>query len=92
MTLQQIHAAFHEGRYKITAHARQQMIDREVYREDLAYAFDHGEIVHNAPNARPHPKVQVAVELPHEQTLIVVVSQPRRSQIFRIVTVFFKDE
>ncbi len=92
MTLQQIRAAFHEGRYKITVHARQQMIDREVYRDDLEYAFEHGMIIHEALNARPHPKVQVAVELPNEQTLIIVVSKARRSQAFRIVTVFFKDE
>ncbi len=92
MTFQQIRSAFHEGRYKITVHARQQMIDREIYRDDLEYAFEHGMIIHQAPNARPHPKVQVAVALPNEQILIVVVSKPRRKQVFRIVTVFFKDE
>ncbi len=92
MTLQQIRAAFHTGRYKITVHARQQMIDREIYRDDLAYAFDHGEIIHDAPNARPHPKVQIAAELPNEQILIVVVSKARRSHLFRIVTVFFREE
>jgi len=92
MTLSEIRAAFYAGRYKITVHARQQMIDREIYRDDLAYAFEHGEIIHDAPNARPHPKVQIAAELPNGQILIVVVSKPRRSHIFRIVTVFFKDE
>ena len=92
MTLQQIRAAFREGRYKITVHARQQMIDREIYREDLDYVFDHGEIIHEVPNARPHPKAQVSAMLPNGATLIVVVSKPKKSQLFRIVTVFFSDE
>ena len=35
MTLQQIQAAFRDGLYKITLHARQQMIDREIYLEDI---------------------------------------------------------
>lgn len=92
MTLQQMRAAFQQGRYKITVHARQQMIDREVYRDDLEYAFERGMVIHEAPNARPHPKVQVAAELPNERTLIIVVSKARRSPVFRIVTVFYKDE
>ena len=92
MTLPEIRSAFEEGRYKITFHARQQMLDREIYREDLAYVFDQGEIIREAPNARPNPKVQVAALLPNNRTLIVVVSKPRSSQIIRIVTVFYNDE
>jgi len=92
VTLQQIRSAFREGRYKITAHARQQMLDREVFREDIGYVFDHGDIIHDVPNARPHPKVQIAAAMANGETLIVVVSKPRKSQIFRIVTVFYQDE
>jgi hypothetical protein len=92
MTLPEIRSAFNDGRCKITIHAGQRMIDREIYREDLAYVFEHGQIIHKAPNARPNPKVHVAALLPNERTLIVVVSEPRRTQVFRIVTVFFSDE
>lgn len=92
MTLEQIRVAFHEGRYKVTTHARQQMIDREIYYEDLEYVFAHGKIISTTPNARPYPKVQIAGMLPNEKTLIVVVSRPHKSRNFRIVTVFFEYE
>jgi hypothetical protein len=92
MTLEQIRNAFRQGRYKITNHATQQMSAREVYEEDLEYAFEHGAIVREVPNARPYPKVHVAAILPNGVTLIVVVSKPKRSQIYRIVTVFFPHE
>jgi len=68
------------------------MVDREVYREDLGYVFDRGEIIREVPKARPNPKVHVAGVLPNGETLIVVVSKPKRSQIYRIVTVFFPHE
>lgn len=92
MTLSQIRSAFYQGRYKITFHALQQMADRGIFREDLGYVFNHGEIIRKVSNARPYPKVQVAAVLPNGTTLIVVVSKPPRSPNYRIVTVFFPHE
>lgn len=92
MTLRQISNAFRKGHYKITLHARQQMASREVYLQDLAYAFEHGEIIKKTPHSQPYPKVHIAAVLPNAETLIVIVSKPKTSQKFRIVTVFFPDE
>ena len=89
MDIKTIRKAFNEGRYKISAHARQRMFEREIYLEDISYALYHGEIIREYPKAKPYPKVDITGFLPNGEEVFITISKPPRSNIIRIVTVYY---
>jgi len=78
-----------EDKYVVGEHAVQRLEERGILEWQVVFGLENGELLHERPNGKPNPVIEVQETLPDGTEFMVVWSYLSRSGVAKLVTVHF---
>jgi hypothetical protein len=81
-----------DERYVVGLHAAERLDERGILEWQAVVGLANGRLIAERASARPNPSVEVQETLPDGTDIIAVWSLLERSDVAKLVTVFYSDE
>lgn len=78
-----------EYRIKYSTHAKLRMLERNVSKDEIAYALLHGATMKNNESATPFPKEEISCQV-DSRFLLIVVATNHADKTKVVITVYAK--